>query len=34
MSLKQAYSMYKEYCEEALVEFKMPMYRIPSNKQK
>jgi len=28
MSLKQAYSMYKEYCEEALVEFKLPMYKF------
>lgn len=28
MSLKQAYSLYKEYCEEALVEYKMPMYRF------
>lgn len=28
MSLKQAYSMYKEYCEDALVEFKLPMYKF------
>lgn len=28
MSLKQAYTMYKEYCNDALVEYKMPMYRF------
>lgn len=28
MSLKQAYSMYKEYCEDALVEFKLPKYKF------
>jgi len=28
MSLKQAYSMYKEYCDEGLVEFKLPMYKF------
>ena len=28
MSLKQAYSMYKEYCEDSLVEFKLPMYKF------
>ena len=28
MSLKQAYSMYKEYCDDALVEFKLPMYKF------
>ena len=28
MSLKQVYSMYKEYCEDALVEFKLPMYKF------
>lgn len=28
MSLKQAYTMYKEYCADALVEYKMPMYRF------
>jgi len=28
ISLKQAYAMYKEYCEEALVEFKLPMYKF------
>jgi hypothetical protein len=28
ISLKQAYAMYKEYCEDALVEFKLPMYKF------
>lgn len=28
ISLRQAYSMYKEYCEDALVEFKLPMYKF------
>lgn len=28
ISLKQAYSMYKEYCEESYVEFKLPMYKF------
>lgn len=28
MSLKQAYTMYKEYCDEALVEFKLPQYKF------
>ena len=28
MSLKQAYTMYKEYCDNALVEFKLPMYKF------
>lgn len=28
IALKQAYAMYKEYCEEALVEFKLPMYKF------
>ena len=28
VSLKQAYSMYKEYCDDALVEFKLPMYKF------
>lgn len=28
MSLKQAYTLYKEYCDEALVEFKLPRYRF------
>lgn len=28
MSLKQAYSMYKEYCDDALVEFKLPKYKF------
>ena len=28
MSLKQAYSMYKEYCDDALVEFKLPRYKF------
>ena len=28
ISLKQAYAMYKEYCEETLVEFKLPMYKF------
>ena len=28
ISLRQAYSMYKEYCEETLVEFKLPMYKF------
>lgn len=28
MSLKQAYSMYKEYCDDALVEFKLPRHKF------
>lgn len=28
VSLVQAYDMYKEYCEETLVEYKMPRYRF------
>lgn len=28
ISLKQAYAMYKEYCEDTLVEFKLPMYKF------
>ena len=28
MTLRQAYSMYKEYCDEALVEFKLPMHKF------
>ena len=28
ISLKQAYSIYKDYCEDALVEYKMPRYRF------
>lgn len=28
ISLKQAYAMYKEYCDETLVEFKLPMYKF------
>lgn len=28
MSLKQAYTMYKEYCDEALVEFKLPRHKF------
>lgn len=28
ISLKQAYSIYKEYCEDALVEYKLPRYRF------
>ena len=28
ITLKQAYSMYKEYCDEALVEFKLPRHRF------
>ena len=28
ISLKQAYTMYKEYCDNALVEFKLPMYKF------
>ena len=28
ITLKQAYSMYKDYCDDALVEYKMPMYRF------
>ena len=28
MSLKQAYSMYKDYCDEALVEFKLPRHKF------
>ncbi len=27
-SLKQAYSMYKEYCEDSLIPFKLPMYKF------
>lgn len=28
VSLRRAYAMYKEYCEEALVEFKLPMHKF------
>lgn len=28
ISLKRAYAMYKEYCEEGLVEYKLPMYKF------
>lgn len=28
ISLKQAYTIYKEYCDESLVEFKLPMYKF------
>lgn len=28
ISLKQAYAIYKEYCEDALVEYKLPRYRF------
>lgn len=28
VTLQQAYTMYKEYCDDALVEFKMPMYKF------
>ena len=28
MSLKQAYAMYKEYCDDALVEFKLPRHKF------
>jgi len=28
VSLTQAYTLYKEYCNEALVEFKLPLYRF------
>lgn len=28
VSLNQVYSMYKEYCDESLVEFKMPKYKF------
>ena len=28
ITLKQAYDIYKEYCDESLVEFKLPMYRF------
>lgn len=28
MTLKQAYSMYKEYCDDALVEFKLPRHKF------
>lgn len=28
VSLKQAYDMYKQYCNDALVEYKMPKYRF------
>lgn len=28
ISLRQAYSMYKEYCEDSFMEFKMPMYKF------
>ena len=28
LGLRQAYAMYKEYCEDALVEFKLPMYKV------
>lgn len=27
-TLKQAYTLYKEYCDEALVDFKLPMYKF------
>ena len=28
IGLKRAYAIYKEYCEDALVEFKLPMYKF------
>lgn len=28
MTLKQAYAMYKEYCDDALVEFKLPRHKF------
>ncbi len=28
MSLKQAYSMYKDYCESSFMEYKLPMYKF------
>lgn len=28
VSLKQAYSIYKEYCDDTLVQFKLPMYKF------
>ena len=28
VTLKQAYMLYKEYCDDALVEFKLPMYKF------
>lgn len=28
ISLKRAYSVYKEYCDETLIQFKMPMYKF------
>lgn len=28
VSLKQAYTMYKEYCDDTLVSFKLPMYKF------
>lgn len=28
MSLRQAYALYKEYCDEALVEFKLPRHKF------
>ena len=28
MGLKQAYTLYKDYCEDALVEYKLPRYRF------
>ena len=28
ISLKQAYAMYKEYCEDSFMEFKLPMYKF------
>ena len=28
VSLRQAYSMYKTYCEDTLVQFKLPMYKF------
>ena len=28
VSLRQAYAMYKTYCEETLVQFKLPMYKF------
>lgn len=28
ISLKQAYAMYKEYCDESFMEYKLPMYKF------
>ncbi len=28
VSLKQAYALYKEYCEESFMEYKLPMYKF------